>query len=505
MKPINTNKEGCSPISSNCIIWQGPDIECINLCKGDTVSDVVYQLATALCTLLDQVNVNVYDLSCLNLIQQDPADFQKLIQLLIDKICQLEGIEPGSGTPSTGSAGCPDCLVSVAQCLVQNDPISGNPILKEQLTDYVERIGVFICQILESITEIEVNITAIEKVNSDLQIQINQILESIPDPLPQVTPVCVTNNPGTPQDLNVVLEALESEYCDLRTITGTNQALTTAIASLCNGLGTSLITGNPITGWKPTVASVADLLTNMALKICDTTNAITYVLNTCCDTGCSAIDLGFSATMLSSTELRIIYTGTVPSNYTDNLVTPSSIEIIDSTDPGLVDTVPSVNILTDYFNPSQPQIVTLNNVNGENDVTVKVTYRFIDPITQQECQSVVQSLVLGTTACPDVTLTPTFNTVQADFTFAGSIPTTLTAQVFNNAGTVLVSTQTFIVNTPVQSITLGNLTYSTDYKFVLVVSGVPCDFINFTTEDYPCLPPTDISATGDIDDYNPTA
>ena len=504
MKPINSNKEGCSPISSNCVIWQGPDIECINLCKGDTVSDVVYQLATALCALLDQVNVSAYDLSCLNLIQQDPIDFQKLIQILIDKICQLEGIEPGSGTPSTGSAGCPDCLVTVAQCLVENDPVTGNPILKEQLTSYVERIGVFICQILESITAIEISITNIETVNTNLQQQINQIIESIPDPLPLVTPVCVTQNPGTPQDLNVVLEALESEYCDLRTITGTNEDLVNAIASLCNGLGTSLVTGNPIAGWKSTVASVADLLTNMALKVCDTTNAITYVLNTCCDTGCSAIDLSFTGTMLSPTQLRIVYSGSVPSQYVDNLVTPSSIQIIDNV-TNLIDTIPSVNILTDYFNASQPQVITLTNVSGENDVTVKVNYSFLDPTTEQECQSVVQGLILGTTACPDVTLNATFNAVQAEFTFAGSIPTTLTAQVFNNTGTTLVSTQTFIVNTASQVIILGNLVYSTDYKFVLVVSGVPCDFINFTTIAYPCLPPIDVSATGDINAFDPAA
>ena len=54
MLPIN-NKDSmpCTPISSNCVIWQGPDIECINLCNGDTVSQVVYKLATELCTLID--------------------------------------------------------------------------------------------------------------------------------------------------------------------------------------------------------------------------------------------------------------------------------------------------------------------------------------------------------------------------------------------------------------------------------------------------------------------
>jgi len=46
MKPLNYSSENCDPISSNCVIWQGPDIDCIDLCKGDTVSEVIYKLAT---------------------------------------------------------------------------------------------------------------------------------------------------------------------------------------------------------------------------------------------------------------------------------------------------------------------------------------------------------------------------------------------------------------------------------------------------------------------------
>ena len=40
MKPLNLDNKPCSPISSNCVVWQGPDIPCIQLCTGDTVSDV---------------------------------------------------------------------------------------------------------------------------------------------------------------------------------------------------------------------------------------------------------------------------------------------------------------------------------------------------------------------------------------------------------------------------------------------------------------------------------
>ena len=237
----------------------------------------------------------------------------------------------------------------------------------------------------------------------------------------------------------------------------------------------------------------------MALKICDTTNAITYVLNTCCDTSCSAIDLGFSAELISPTQLRIIYSGTVPGNFVDDAPS-SSIEIIDTV-TGLTFIVPSVTILSSYFNPGQPQVITLGpQIDGNNNINVKVTYRFTDPSTQQDCSGTVQNLVLGAATCPDVVLTPTFNSVQADFTYTGGLPTTLIAQVYDVTGVTLVATQTFIVTTATQSITLSNLIYNTDYKFALIIDNIPCDFVDFTTPDYPCIPPSDITSSGDIND-----
>ena len=67
MKPLNLDNSPCTPTSSNCVIWQGPNIPCIKLCTGDTISDVVYKLATELCTVLDTLNITAYDLTCFNL------------------------------------------------------------------------------------------------------------------------------------------------------------------------------------------------------------------------------------------------------------------------------------------------------------------------------------------------------------------------------------------------------------------------------------------------------
>lgn len=99
MKPLNLDSNTCTPISSNCIIWAGPNIECINLCKGDTVTEVVYKLATRLCELIESLQLSNYDISCLEL-ACPPNSFEELINALIQAICNggIQGIEGKVGT-----------------------------------------------------------------------------------------------------------------------------------------------------------------------------------------------------------------------------------------------------------------------------------------------------------------------------------------------------------------------------------------------------------------------
>jgi hypothetical protein len=88
-RPININKETCSPISSNCVIWQGPDIPCLNLCKGATVTEVVYELATDFCNLYEQLSPDRYNFECLNLEGCPPETFKDLFQVIINRVCEL--------------------------------------------------------------------------------------------------------------------------------------------------------------------------------------------------------------------------------------------------------------------------------------------------------------------------------------------------------------------------------------------------------------------------------
>jgi hypothetical protein len=143
MKPLNLDNRPCSPISSNCVIWQGPDIPCIKLCTGDTVSDVIAKLATELCTVLDILNVTNYDLSCFNLVACPPNDFQALIQFLIEQICALQN-QTGTTTTTTRS----EDLVTVADCFVVNG------VTVMTVSQYAQAIGLKVCSLVSQIATI---------------------------------------------------------------------------------------------------------------------------------------------------------------------------------------------------------------------------------------------------------------------------------------------------------------------------------------------------------------
>lgn len=267
MKPLNLDNRPCSPISSNCVIWQGPDIACINLCAGDSVSDVVYKLATELCTIMDQLKVSNYDLTCLGINTCPPADFQDLIQLLINKICEANGIVVE--TPK--ASGCPDCVVSVAPCFVEGTQTT------MQLVDYVQMIANRICSILDQLDVINNQIT-----NLDIRVT---VLENTPPPtftLPSIDTGCLGLYMGglTSAPIDQVLDTLVNDttigYCSLINATGLGSEILAVLEPLCT-LSTT-ITSDP--NWIASPQTLADAVNNIWVALCNQVSVTVAVDNT---------------------------------------------------------------------------------------------------------------------------------------------------------------------------------------------------------------------------------
>lgn len=85
-KPVNLNTDNGVPVSSNCVIWDGPDITSVGLCRGQPITRAMYTMANRIIALEDIVNIANYDVSCLTEVQSI-SDFKDLIQAIITKSC----------------------------------------------------------------------------------------------------------------------------------------------------------------------------------------------------------------------------------------------------------------------------------------------------------------------------------------------------------------------------------------------------------------------------------
>ena len=289
MKPLNLDNSPCSPISSNCVIWQGPDIPCIKLCRGDTVSDVIHKLAIELCNIMDLLDVNGYDLSCFDLVGCKPSNFQELTQFLIDRICAIEAVDAGlvaNNNLGTKSAGV-DTLVTVAPCFI----VGTTTVMT--VVEYARAMGTSICGLVDQINFINVEIA-----NIDIRVG---ILESTPTPVftvPSIIVDCTLSNTtviaGNSYTIDIVLDALVNDniygYCVLLSSTGLPAAISSAVLSQCIANTSVTLTNPPVPfatqylgSWINTPATVADAITNLWITVCDIYNyliALTFTGDT---------------------------------------------------------------------------------------------------------------------------------------------------------------------------------------------------------------------------------
>lgn len=289
----NTAEQGCSPVSSNCVVWQGPAIPCLNLCNGDTVSDVVYKMATDLCNIAAAYDLTDLDLSCLVgfCSSTNPAPTEKTLSAVLDfivrKVCCLnttvQNINPGNSYTEPNLT-LPTCLQ------YQNN--QGQTVTQLVHNQYTLTIAQKVCQLNTTVNQHTSQIS-----NHETRIT---TLETAPGvSLPTVTPNCLLT-PGTPAQMNVLLDELEAQYCLLRNVLGTNNALTAAAAQQCANLGAQNAlsqagTLSSLAGWNNTITNLAQSFQNLWITVCDMRAAINDLKNCCNQVDCSQFILGYTA------------------------------------------------------------------------------------------------------------------------------------------------------------------------------------------------------------------
>jgi hypothetical protein len=281
MKPLNLDNSPCSPVSSNCVIWAGPNIPCINLCKGDTISDVTFKLAAELCTILDYLNVQNYDLTCFNLAACGPNNYQELLQFLIDRICAVENVPASVAT--TTSASVSTRSPEVSSYLMTASPCFGGGTVT--LVDYVQQAATQICNIF-----VEINI-----INSGISSLNTRVATLEVTPVPsfiipsfilqcEIGTIIPTLAAGSTQDIDVVLSRfINEEWCPYKATFGSVTDLASSILAQCilgtddalavqyTSPGTQMQVAYPAYVASPT--TLANAVNNLWIALCDLRNA----------------------------------------------------------------------------------------------------------------------------------------------------------------------------------------------------------------------------------------
>lgn len=297
MLPIksNLNKDNCSPVSSNCVIWQGPDLPCISLCTGDSVSEVIYKVAVTLCDLQASLDLSTVDLTCLlditstlcPVLPEPEKTIAQIIQFLVNKICCLSDIVDAI-TP----VGPSEVQVTIENCFKPYVNAQGQTVSVLPVSEYVIAIAKKLCDVAATVATHTLQI-------NDLDIRVTDLENDPGYVAPNPIPVCILT-PGVPQDLDVFVQELENQFCQLTDTLGPNTALVQAQGAQCPNLSaaTPLSTGSGTMAtydprWTITPTNFAQAMTNLWLTVCDIRAAVKTIQDTCCKVSCSDIIVDF--------------------------------------------------------------------------------------------------------------------------------------------------------------------------------------------------------------------
>lgn len=501
--------------SSNLVLWQGPDIPCLQLCNGDSISDVTAKLAQQLCDLLDQTNLSGFDLTCFNPVCPTLTNFHDLIQFIINQICSINtdccggssagGTGQGSGSGSRIAAGadCPDCLVTVAPCFYTTDQF-GTVITQMQLSDYARAIGAQVCSQVNQIANLNIVLSQQQSQITNLQIQVNAI--PIPVTLPIFVTTCLTDQfPSIPVNgisLSSMISGIENAFCSLRTATGFPSNILQSILRQCTSLDISPALNLPgvnmgsIPGWvlQSSYSTMADSINNMWITICDMRAAVSTILKTCCPNGCAGVTLNPSF-VFTSPNLVINWGLSSAPGFQDCNPAGSWTTITDALGNIYTLRIP----IEAYLGSTYTINLTSVGLNLNTNLAIQID-SCLQNTQGSQCERCLQGNIINQSDCPALTLSADGSSVTWGFT--NSIQGLVTYQVILKQSGVIVASQSITTSTngPLTGIFSGLYTGTVYTVTIIIQIGQlitnTCPVGVITTTSLPCAPPTQVSATG---------
>ena len=464
MIPTNSSgtTNGCDNISSNCVVWQGPDITCIDLCSGDTISEVTAKIATKVCNLItsgviSNPSLTGLDLTCLNISGVTPTEIVPVLQAMVVQICtNSTSVQPTSSLP----------IMTLPACLQYND-VNGNPVTELRLDLFASLIANQVCTNLSSINLINSTVTSYSSRLDVLEACVLPCSGAVVEA--QIVPTCVSNI-GVQTNVSVVLSALEIAYCTLVGGTGTVAQMNLAIAqstivSASPTRDNSAATYSSIAGWNATASTLAQSLQNAWVIIDDLYAAVGDIQTNCCATGCAGVTFAYTTATSTSGQgtinnVNFSFLGsTIPNTFSDSAGF-TLVKLTDALGASLSSTV-SVSSLQ---NNTSGFDFSTGSLNTQQELTVNVDFSVTNgPDT---CEANQTSKVTGLVPCVGSLAAGSVSSTGVVVTFLQSLGTTAqyTIDILTNPGGAVVSTT--IINNPAASVSqsITGLTPNTPFN-----------------------------------------
>ena len=457
-KPTNIPDAPCSPVASDCVVYSGQGTcEDIQLCKGDSVTDVLEKVMESICKINNMLDPESYNQpECL----QGPcgtAGFVPMIENMMDVLCKAKD--------------------EINKINEQLKKINGSTEVKD-IDDSINQIKTTLGNIN----------TRIENAFKDCTDQNKTMYDFFNKKLLGYETKSEHNG-----DINNILRKANDASIvskSLRNDIGSSGAIIAAMNRLAGGaISTRRMLSRPIQygnseNWIQQPSGLADSLSNMMVVVYDILSATSPMFSDYSGNDCSAINIDIDVDTVDQNRIRLMFNGTIPNGFTD-AQTGSTIEIYEKNN-SVPMVINAVNVIEGYFRPSQPMDIDLSGITANSTIIVRLMLRSYCANNGTMCERFFEAFGLGASGCPNVMYTSSYNSCNFQFTWSGE-NTVMAMQIYDASETELL--QQISVNAGGENVTgrIVNLDEGTTYKARLVINGEYCSFKAFTTATRSCI------------------
>lgn len=267
-------------VPSNNVPWNGPNIPCLGLCKGDTVSDIVVKLATKICELAEPYDLQALTLECaLEIFSADEPvtrTINSVLQLLINNQCGIKDLIDNLQGQLTGLA--QDNFIVDLKCLAEVDGY-GNPLPYTEET-VIQGLINEICSMKNTVSFLAGQYTEMQ----------NQIDNLNMEPLIDEKDIATCINPSV-LPTSTQVKNTSNALCNYIEMIGDDTAVAVALSKIPSNWNAQF-QAEP--GWIINPINFMEQMNNVFIALSSSLSRIEEIENNCCTPSCELVKLGFS-------------------------------------------------------------------------------------------------------------------------------------------------------------------------------------------------------------------